>query len=116
MIRVCLSHLGTLALLLAILGHLLPSRLGSRLLGFGSRLGHLLPSRLGKRLLGFGTRLGSRLGSRCDSTLGSRLGNNQGSSLFFQGWSTRLLVITEVEQRRWPFEVTRVLSLGPSCR
>jgi hypothetical protein len=25
-------------------------------------------------------------------------------------------VITEVEQRRWPFEVTRVLSLGPSCR
>ena len=115
MIRVCLSHLG-LALLLAILGHLLPSTLGSRLLGFGSRLGHLLPSRLGKRLLGFGTRLGSRLGSRCDSTLGSRLGNKQGSSLFFQGWSTRLLAITEVEQRRWPVEVTRVLSLGPSCR
>ena len=107
MIRVCLSHLGILALLLAILGHLLPSRLGSRLLAFGSRLGQLLPSRLGKRLLGgFGSRLGSRLGSRCGSTLGSRLGNNQGSSLFFQGWSTRRLAITEVEQRRWPVEVT----------
>jgi hypothetical protein len=115
MIRVCLSHLGTLALLLAILGHLLPSRLGSRLLGFGSRLGHLLPSRLGKRLLGFGSRLGSRLGSRCGSTLGSRLGNNQGS-LFFQVWSTRRLPTTEVEQRRWPVEVTRALSLGASCR